>query len=53
MINSQQKDYFTLYEATAFPSDTELILLNGTSTEYLIECNSCTTTLDTFLNDSL
>lgn len=28
------------------------ILANGTSTEYLIECNNCITTLETFLNDN-
>jgi hypothetical protein len=43
----------TFLAAFALWSPGVAMLENGTSIEYLMECSSCTTTLDTFLNDSL
>lgn len=39
-------------ETDAEPLPSIAILANGTSMEYLIECNSCMTTFETFLNES-
>ena len=52
----QHSDYMTpltFLAAFALWSPGVAMLENGTSIEYLIECSSWTTTLDTFLNESL